>query len=58
MKNEEVKYSINSEVVKNYVETLNSITEPMSKIKEEMQKLAEPMNEISKRKQLRETFSD
>lgn len=49
MKNEEVKYSINSEVVKNYVETLNSITEPMSKIKEEMQKLAEPMNEISKR---------
>ena len=47
MKKEEIKYSINSEVVKNYVNALNTINEPMIKIKEQMQHISEPTKEIN-----------
>lgn len=49
MKKEEIKYSINSEVVKNYVKALNTINEPMIKIKEQMQHISEPIKEINEK---------
>ena len=46
MKNEEkIHYKIDSKVLKNYVETINSIKEPMSKIKEQLKEMSKPMQE-------------
>lgn len=47
-KEEKVNYKIDSEVLKNYVEAINSIKEPMSKIKEELNQLSKPMQALSK----------
>lgn len=46
-KNIETKYKINSNVIKNYVDAINSITEPMSQIKSQMKELSEPLKQIS-----------
>lgn len=47
-KEEKINYKINSDVLKNYVEAINSIKEPMSKIKDELNQLSKPMQELSK----------
>ncbi len=44
MQNEEIVYKIDSEVLQNYVNALNSINEPMNKIKEQMQKIIKKLN--------------
>lgn len=44
-KEEKINYKINSDVLKNYVEAINSIKEPMSKIKDELNQLSKPMQE-------------
>lgn len=45
--NIEEKYRIDSNIVKNYVNVLNSITEPMSQIKSQIKDLSEPLNQFS-----------
>lgn len=45
--NIEEKYRIDSNIVKNYVNALNSITEPMSQIKSQIKDLSEPLNQFS-----------
>ncbi len=46
MKNEgKINYKINSNVLKNYVETINSIKEPMNQIKKQLNQLSKPMKE-------------
>ena len=46
MKKEEIiNYKIDSDVLKKYVETINSIKEPMSKIKDELNQISKPMKE-------------
>ena len=48
MKNNiEEKYKIDSNIVKNYVNALNSITEPMSKIRAQIKDLSEPPKQFS-----------
>lgn len=47
-KEEKINYKINSDVLKNYVEAINSIKEPMSQIKDQLNKLTKPMQELSK----------
>ena len=47
-KEEKVSYKIDSDVLKNYVEAINSIKEPMSQIKEQLNQLVKPMQELSK----------
>lgn len=47
MKNEEIKYSIDTSVVKNYVDSINSIKLPMNEIKEQLNILSESMRGIS-----------
>ncbi len=47
-KEEKINYKIDSDVLKNYVETINSITEPMSQIKEQLNRLTNPMQELGK----------
>ncbi len=47
-KEEKINYKIDSDVLKNYVETINSITEPMSQIKEQLNRLTNPMQELEK----------
>ena len=42
MKNK-IIYKINNDVIKNYVETINSMTEPMNKIKKQLNKTSESM---------------
>ena len=44
MKKEEIiNYKIDSDVLKKYVETINSIKEPMSKIKDELNQISKPI---------------
>ena len=47
-KEEKVSYKIDSDVLKNYVEAINSIKEPMSQIKKQLNQLVKPMQELSK----------
>ena len=47
-KEEKINYKIDSDVLKNYVEAINSIKEPMSQIKEQLNQLTKPMQELSK----------
>lgn len=44
-KEEKINYKIDSEVLKNYVEAINSIKEPMSQIKSQLDKQTKPMQE-------------
>ena len=46
-KNIEEKYKLDSNVVKNYVEAINSITEPMSQIRAQIKEISEPLKQIS-----------
>lgn len=46
-KNIEEKYKLDSNVVKNYVEAINSITEPMSQIRAQIKEISEPMKQLS-----------
>ncbi len=49
MKNEkQINYKIDSNVLKNYVEAINSIKEPMSQIKKQLNQLSKPMQELKK----------
>lgn len=47
-KEEKINYKIDSDVLKNYVEAINSIKEPMSQIKDQLNKLSKPMQKLSK----------
>lgn len=47
-KEEKINYKIDSDVLKNYVEAINSIKEPMSRIKDQLNNLTKPMQELSK----------
>ena len=47
-KEEKINYKIDSGVLKNYVEAINSIKEPMSRIKDQLNQLSQPMQELSK----------
>lgn len=47
-KEENINYKIDSNVLKNYVETINSIKVPMSQIKDQLDQLSKPMQELSK----------
>lgn len=47
-KEEKINYKIDSDVLKNYVEAINSIKEPMSQIKDQLNQLTKPMQELSK----------
>lgn len=46
-KNSEIKYEIDSNVIKNYVNSINSITEPMSQIKKQIKNVSKPLKQIS-----------
>ena len=47
-KEEKINYKIDSDILKNYVEAINSIKEPMSRIKDQLNQLSKPMQELSK----------
>lgn len=47
-KEEKINYKIDSDVLKNYVEAINSIKEPMNQIKDQLNQLTKPMKELSK----------
>lgn len=47
-KEEKNNYKINSNILKNYVEAINSMKEPMSQIKVELNQLSKSMQELSK----------
>lgn len=47
-KEEKINYKIESDVLKNYVEAINSIKEPMRQIKDKLHQLAMPMQELDK----------
>ena len=47
-KEEKINYKIDGDVLKNYVEAINSIKEPMSRIKDQLNQLSKPMQELSK----------
>ena len=47
-KEEKINYKIDSDVLKNYVEAINSIKEPMSQIKDQLNQITIPMKELSK----------
>ena len=47
MNKQEINFKIDNDIVKNYVETINSIKAPMSKIKEQLNQMSKPMQEIS-----------
>lgn len=47
-KEEKITYKIDSDVLKNYVEAINSIKEPMIRIKDQLNQLSKPMQELSK----------
>ena len=44
-KEEKINYKIDSDVLKNYVEAINSIKEPMSQIKDQLNQITMPMKE-------------
>ena len=46
-KEEKINYKIDNDVLKNYVEAINSIKTPMNQIKEQLDQLSKPMKELS-----------
>ena len=46
-KEEKISYKIDSDVLKNYVEAINSIKEPMIQIKEQLNQLIKPVQDLS-----------
>ena len=46
-KEEKINYKIDSNVLKNYVNAINSIKAPMNQIKKQLDQLSEPMKEMS-----------
>lgn len=46
-KEEKINYKIDSNVLKNYVEAINSIKAPMNQIKEQLDQLSKPMKDLS-----------
>ena len=46
-KDEKINYKIDSNVLKNYVNAINSIKAPMNQIKEQLNQLSKPMKEMS-----------
>ena len=46
-KEEKINYKIDRNVLKNYVEAINSIKAPMNQIKEQLDQLSKPMKELS-----------
>ena len=46
-KDEKINYKIDSNVLKNYVKAINSITAPMNQIKEQLDQLSKPMKEMN-----------
>lgn len=46
-KEEKINYKIDSNVLKNYVNAINSIKAPMNQIKEQLDQLSKPMKEMS-----------
>lgn len=46
-KDEKINYKIDSNVLKNYVKSINSITAPMNQIKEQLNQLSKPTKEMS-----------
>ena len=46
-KEKKINYKIDSNVLKNYVEAINSIKAPMNQIKEQLDQLSKPMKELS-----------
>lgn len=47
-KEEKIYFKINKNILKDYVEAINSIKEPMSQIKEQLNQISKPMQELSK----------
>lgn len=47
-KEEKIDFKINKNILKDYVEAINSIKEPMSQIKEQLNQISKPMQELSK----------
>ncbi len=47
-KEKKINYKIDSNVLKNYVEAINSIKEPMSQIKEQLNRFSKTMQELEK----------
>ena len=47
-KEEKINYKIESDVLKNYVEAINSIKEPMRQIKDQLHQLTMPIQELDK----------
>ena len=47
--NNDIKYEINSNIIKNYVDVINSMSEPMSQIKEQLKDFSESTKEPSDR---------
>lgn len=45
---ERVDFKIDNDILKNYVEVINSIKEPMNKIKEQLNQMSKPVQELSK----------
>ena len=46
-KEEKINYKIDSNVLKNYVNAINSIKAPMNQIKKQLDQLSKPMKEMS-----------
>ena len=46
-KEEKINYKIDSDVLKNYVEAINSIKAPMNQIRKQLDQLSKPMKEMS-----------
>ena len=49
-KEEKINYKIDSDVLKNYVEAINSIKEPMSRINDQLNQLYNKIKKIKKKK--------
>jgi len=47
-KDEGISYKIDNDILKKYVEAINSITEPMNQIKNQLNQISKPMQEVSK----------
>ena len=47
-KEEKIDFKINKNILKDYVEAINSIKEPMRQIKEQLNQISKPMQELSK----------
>lgn len=48
MKKDEINFKIDNDIIKNYVESLNSMKLPMKKIKEKLNQISKPVKEMEK----------